>query len=432
MSLSAWSAPSLLALGLFTSVPRAGWFVGAGILSMLLGTSSASPVISRPFLALARAVYARAFGAVGNLAGQNSLRNPRRTTATASALMIGLALACTMAIVGDSAKASVDKSVADNFVGDYVVSNVFGGEFNTGIAEEMAAVEGVEHVVRERYQFLTIDGDDEGLAAIDPATVDALALDVTSGSAADFADGTVMLADARTPTTTIWRSGDEVEVEVPSGTATWPVTAIVEDNPVIFFPVITTLTTMTDAGFEPADNALIVFAEPGAAAGLQERLDAGGRGAAHRHREGPGGLRGGAARAHRPVRADHLRPARPGADHRGAGHRQHPRAVGHRAHPRGRPAAGDRAEPQPAAPDDHAGVGGHLAARRAPRHRAWGSVFGIALMYSLRDEGLEVISVPGGQLAVFLLLSLVIGVLAAVFPARRAARLDVLEAIATE
>ena len=61
-----------------------------------------------------------------------------------------------------------------------------------------------------------------------------------------------------------------------------------------------------------------------------------------------------------------------------------------------------------------------------------GLVFGIALMYSLRDEGLEVISVPSGQLAIFLLLSLVIGVLAAVFPARRAARLDVLEAIATE
>ena len=66
---------------------------------------------------------------VGNLAGQNSLRNPRRTAATASALMIGLTLACTMAIVGDSAKASVDKSVEENFVGDYVVSNVFGGEF---------------------------------------------------------------------------------------------------------------------------------------------------------------------------------------------------------------------------------------------------------------------------------------------------------------
>ena len=63
---------------------------------------------------------------------------------------------------------------------------------------------------------------------------------------------------------------------------------------------------------------------------------------------------------------------------------------------------------------------------------AMGLVFGIALMYSLRDEGLEVISVPGLQLVVFLVLSLVIGVLAAVFPARRAARLDVLRAISTE
>jgi hypothetical protein len=92
----------VLALGLFTDVPRAGWFVGGGILLMLLGIAAASPVIARPFLLLARSVYARLFGTVGNLAGQNTLRNPRRTAATASALMIGLALACTMAIVGDS------------------------------------------------------------------------------------------------------------------------------------------------------------------------------------------------------------------------------------------------------------------------------------------------------------------------------------------
>jgi len=48
--------------------------------------------------------------------------------------------------------------------------------------------------------------------------------------------------------------------------------------------------------------------------------------------------------------------------------------------------------------------------------------FGVALMYAVRDQGLEVISVPVGQLGIFLLLSVVIGVLAAVFPARRAAR----------
>jgi putative ABC transport system permease protein len=58
--------------------------------------------------------------------------------------------------------------------------------------------------------------------------------------------------------------------------------------------------------------------------------------------------------------------------------------------------------------------------------------FGVALMHALREEGLEVIDVPTGQLAMFLVVSLFIGVLAAVLPARRAARLDVLEAISTE
>jgi putative ABC transport system permease protein len=61
-----------------------------------------------------------------------------------------------------------------------------------------------------------------------------------------------------------------------------------------------------------------------------------------------------------------------------------------------------------------------------------GTGFGVALMYSLRDEGLEVISVPWTQLGLFLGLSVLVGVLAAVFPARRAARLDVLRAISTE
>jgi len=61
-----------------------------------------------------------------------------------------------------------------------------------------------------------------------------------------------------------------------------------------------------------------------------------------------------------------------------------------------------------------------------------GIAFGVTLMYALRDQGLERISIPFGQLVVFLVLALAIGVLAAVFPARRAARLDVLRAIATD
>jgi putative ABC transport system permease protein len=60
---------------------------------------------------------------------------------------------------------------------------------------------------------------------------------------------------------------------------------------------------------------------------------------------------------------------------------------------------------------------------------ALGICFGVAMMYAVKDQGLEVIAIPWTQLAVFLALAVVIGVLAAVLPARRAARLDVLTAI---
>ena len=58
-----------------------------------------------------------------------------------------------------------------------------------------------------------------------------------------------------------------------------------------------------------------------------------------------------------------------------------------------------------------------------------GVCFGVAMMYAVKDQGLEVIAIPWTQLVVFLGLAVVIGVLAAVLPARRAARLDVLTAI---
>jgi putative ABC transport system permease protein len=63
---------------------------------------------------------------------------------------------------------------------------------------------------------------------------------------------------------------------------------------------------------------------------------------------------------------------------------------------------------------------------------ALGTVFGVALMASLKNQGLEVVVVPWSQLAAYLASAVVIGLLAAAIPARRAARLDVLRAIATE
>ena len=238
---SRWSSSAAVlgsVSGCSSTVPLAGWFVGRGILAILLGVARGQPGHQPAVPARSRGRRTpRLFGTVGNLAGQNSLRNPRRTTATASALMIGLALACTMAIVGDSAKASVDKSVEDNFVGDYIVSNVFGGEFNAAIADEMAAVDGVEQVVRERYQFARRST---------ATTTAARRRDPDAGRRPASSTSPAASATDRRRARSWWRSRTPRTEELggrrrrrvrrcPPGEQEWEVVGVFEDNPVIFF-----------------------------------------------------------------------------------------------------------------------------------------------------------------------------------------------------
>ena len=228
-----------LLFGLLLDVPKPLAWVGAGVLAVLLGVASASPFISRPLLALASWFYGRVFGAVGTLAGLNSQRNPRRTAATASALMIGLALAGTMVVIADSAKASTDQAIEDAFVGDYVVSNVFNGEFNSAIADEMAAVDGVAQVVQMRFQFLLVDNDQDFATALDPSAVQALDLEVVDGTG-EMRDGTVLVQQFYADEEGL-AVGDTIDVQVPAGKQAWEVVGIVEDTPILFTGMGTTI-----------------------------------------------------------------------------------------------------------------------------------------------------------------------------------------------
>lgn len=418
-------------LGLFGDVPRALWFVGLGVLAVLLGVAAASPVLSRPLLTLARSIYARAFGSIGHLAGQNSLRNPRRTTATASALMIGLTLACTMAMIGASAKASIDASVEENFVGDFVVSNVVGGAFSPTIADRMAEVEGVDQVIRQRYQYdvAEVGGDTAGIAATDPASLDGLELDLTEGSGAALGDETVLVQKG-------WADdhdldvGDTVTVDVPVGKQKWEIVGIFDDNPVIFVPVLTTLVTMQAAGYQPQDNALIIDVAPGAD-GVQQRLEEVVESLPVVTVKDEAGF---AAEQREPV--DQfvlviyallglaLVIAVLGIVNTLA------LSVIERTREVGLLRAIGVSRRQLRVMVTLESV--VISVLGAVIGVVLGLAFGVALMYALRDEGLEVIRVPWAQVVVFLVLSAVVGCLAAVFPARRAARLDVLRAIATE
>ncbi len=415
-----------LALGLFADLPRGGWQVGGGVLAILLGVAAMSPMIARPFLALMRAAYARVFGSVGNLAGQNSLRNPRRTTATASALMIGLALAGTMAIVGDSAKASIDQSISENFVGDFVVSNVIGTGFSPAIGDQMTQVEGVDQVVRERFGNAARDGDDQFVAAIDPKDVDALELDLDQPGG--LAGGSVLLQRSWADDNG-FASGEDIELDLPAGRSSFFVSGVFEDNPVVAAPILMSLDDFSQGGFPESDNVLILFTDDSPE--IQDRLDA--------------------------VVAD--LPVVTVKDQTAFAQEQREPidqfvliifallglalviavlgivntlalSVIERTREIGLLRAIGLSRRQLRVMITLESV--VIAVLGALLGVVLGVGFGVALMYSLRDQGLEVISVPVGQLAIFLVLSIVVGVLAAVFPARRAARLDVLRAIATD
>lgn len=411
-------------------VDAGGWFTGAGVLLVLLGTTAMSPVLAQPFLGATRRAYAAVFGSVGNLAGQNSLRNPRRTTATASALMIGLTLACTMAIVGDSAKASTDRAIEQNFVGDYVVSNTFGGELNPALADQVAAVDGVASVARERFALAQEDGDARALAATDRAGLALFDPVFVEGAPDDLVDGTVVLKEDFAADRDLG-VGDELTVTVPAGEQTWTVAGVIEDNPVIFTPVLTTIGTLEAGGFPAADYVLFVTAEDEAGATARDGLD-----------DLVADLPVVSVKDQQEFAADQraqidqfvliiyallglaLLIAVLGIVNTLA------LSVIERTREIGLLRAVGLTRGQLRRMITLESV--VIAVLGALLGVVLGLGFGVSLMYAVRDQGLEVISVPFGQVAVFLLLAVVVGVLAAFWPARRAARLDVLEAIATE
>ena len=427
------SGAALMLVGLFADVPKPGYWVGGGILVALLGAAVASPVLGRPFLAAMSALYGRAFGQIGRLAGENALRNPRRTAATASALMIGLALVTTMAIVGASSKASIDKSIAENFQGDLFVSNVVGERFSPSLGDAIEKTPGVASVTRVRFERPRIDGKEQGVTAVDPASlVRSVRVDDGRGAARGparrhragqpeaghrrpprprrhRADGHARRHRAASPSRASWTTA----------TRCWATRSPSRPG------------SLLAAGYQPADNFLFVDKTPGTStAVLKDRVE-----------KATGDL-----------------PTVTVKDQDGF-------------------AAEQRAQFDQLLVMVYAllalalviavlGIVNTLALSVIERTRevgllraiglsrgqlrrmvrleavviavfgallgvAMGLVFGVALMASLRDEGLEVTSVPGVQLLVVVAGAALCGVLAAAVPARRAARLDVLRAIAT-
>jgi putative ABC transport system permease protein len=187
---------AVMMIGLFVSHHNQAAEVGGGIALTFLGVATLAPFVARPVTGVIGRPLRRLSGVSGVLARENAMRNPRRTAATASALMIGLALVTMFSVVGQSAKASVDNSIKQEFLGDYVVKTTGTqfGNFSPTVEPKIAAVPGVEATSPQRFGNAKLGSSTVGLTAVNANTIgQLLKLDVNSGSLSSLSRGEIMV-----------------------------------------------------------------------------------------------------------------------------------------------------------------------------------------------------------------------------------------------
>jgi putative ABC transport system permease protein len=205
-----------LAYGLFGRPADALLFVGIGVALTFVGVAMLTPLIARP-VAAGIGLPIRRTGVPGKLGRENSMRNPRRTAATASALMIGLGLVVFVAVFGASAKASTTVVLERTLKADFILTSPTFSGFSISAAEEVRAVPGVETVSEVRQAEAKVEGGTVFVTGLDPATFDAVSeLGVVEGSLADLVAPDTIAIHEDISASEGWDIGDTVTVEWPS------------------------------------------------------------------------------------------------------------------------------------------------------------------------------------------------------------------------
>ncbi|MFD6663833.1 ABC transporter permease [Micromonospora chalcea] len=164
-----------------------------GVLFAFIGVALLTPVISRPVVSLLGAMFS--WSVPGKLGRLNSGRNPRRTAITAAALMVGIALVTGVTVILDSAKGSIGKLAEDTIKAELVISGSTTGprpaSFDPAVLEKAAAIPGVRMVSGEYGDMAVVGGERTWVAA----TSNVAALQQIFGAKAAAGDISKLAAD---------------------------------------------------------------------------------------------------------------------------------------------------------------------------------------------------------------------------------------------
>jgi putative ABC transport system permease protein len=156
-----------------------------GILALFLGVALAAPHMVKPLTRLVGLPARSSGGVAGDLANANSVRNPSRTASTAAALMIGLTLVTVVAVLGAGLRSTVESAVTDQVSAPYIVDGIDGAPFEAAEGDALARVPGVDTASHVRVDKALVAGEEKDVTGVDPATIARFyKFDWTEGSAA--------------------------------------------------------------------------------------------------------------------------------------------------------------------------------------------------------------------------------------------------------
>jgi putative ABC transport system permease protein len=191
--------------------------LAAGAFALFIGVAMLSPVVAVPLAGAIGHRVAPLFGTVGRLAHANALRNPDRTAKTASALMIGLALVTTVFIVGTSMKDTFSASIHSAVSADLVLSTGTSSGYSPALTAEVSHLPGIKAASGVRLNRFLFEGHERDLVAVDAAALpDLFDIDLQSGSFDGLGTGGIFIHEdpARDLGLAV---GDRVSVEFATG-----------------------------------------------------------------------------------------------------------------------------------------------------------------------------------------------------------------------
>ncbi len=187
----------LLLTGLFANIGHEGDVVGAGAVLTFIALASLSPLVARPFSRVLGWPLVRWRGLPAALARQNAMRNPRRTASTAAALLVGVALVSFMAVITSSARASATENVSDSLRAGFVIEDNLDGSIplGDGVVSHLRSLHDLSKVVPVSYvRFELYDSIHSGFAVDLSRYQSVVGLGNVQGDIAELGPGTAAVS----------------------------------------------------------------------------------------------------------------------------------------------------------------------------------------------------------------------------------------------